>query len=266
MPRGYGAHISGNAFSTWSGVSNTQYNFVDANATARALSGLAIIIQESVKQEYKKRGDAVVYELNRRIKVRRQEQESLYLSFLTSNPEYNDKQQLLAAILPWVVSDRSSQDAYSALNSAKTILQKMEKGIGVSGDWFGFFSQEGELTNGETYSLNSFFYIKLQQNGSNVTGFGKLGTGDDIRINGVIEGNKMKTTVQNLTAGVNSVVESIVSADQVTSNFYGDGANETFLGKAAFLDSQLISRFAALSKTFLTQTLNDKSSFSAASR
>jgi hypothetical protein len=91
-----------------------------------------------------------------------------------------------------------------ALEEAKKIILTLGRGEGMTGNWYGVFSQTSTLDNGQTVSFNQFSRVDLQQKANIVTGKGEIGTGEQLEISGRVENGQFEGIVANSTSAINS--------------------------------------------------------------
>jgi hypothetical protein len=232
MPVGFGYQTYGRAYGSYSGTGYTQYYYTDANAFARSMHNLRAAIAQAQAASYRARGLEVFAELQGRIARRSAETQILINEFFRENPDLESRKKLIGAILPWVVSKDAQLSPREALEEAKKILLSLGRGEGMTGNWYGVFSQTSTLNNGQTLSFNQFSRVTLQQNANMVTGKGEIGTGEQLEISGRVENGRFEGIVANITSAINSRLSGIVADEQVVVEFSGAGVGHRVQGVA----------------------------------
>lgn len=233
MPSGYSRNIYGSHTGTFSGTTTTNYQYYDANATARAANNLAIAINQAQIQANIERGKEVIVELQRRQRERQAETQAVIEKFFNDYPEMRDEQPLLAAILPWVSAENPEKAPYDKLEEARNIALSNPREEGLTGRWFGVFSQQIKDNSGEQYNVNSFFVIGLGEADGKIAGKGVAGNGGRIELYGTRSGHKIEAVIVNKDAGVNSAMEATASPEQISGSYKGSGRGLTWRGDFA---------------------------------
>jgi hypothetical protein len=235
MPSATGRAWYGSATGTISGTATTQYHYADKNATARTVNEISTAIHAKRISRYKARGTEVLAEVQRRIDERRLAVEADIKRFFTAHPDLEARRPLFAAVVPWIVPASNDQGGPSILEAARARIESMTRGEGMSGQWYGLFSQETRLSNGETVAFNSFVRLDLVQSGDSVRGKGELGSGEVIDFQATLLQGELKGVVANTTSAINSKVAGIVAENQVTASFTGVGVGQELKGTAILL-------------------------------
>jgi hypothetical protein len=230
MPVGYGYQAYGRAYGSYSGTGYTQYYYTDANAFARSMHNLGAAIAQAQAASYRARGLEVFAELQGRIARRSAETQILISEFFRENPGLEPRKKLIGAILPWVVSKGAQLSPREALEEATKIILTLGRGEGMTGNWYGVFSQTSTLDNGQTVSFNQFSRVDLQQKANIVTGKGEIGTGEQLEISGRVENGRFEGIVANITSAINSRLSGIVADEQVVVEFSGAGVGHRVQG------------------------------------
>ncbi len=234
MPVGYGAAVYGSTQGTVTGVASTQYRYADVNATARLANSIAQSIYQAKQKKCRQRAEAVWQEYQGRAARRRQEMELLITSFFDSHPELNSRRMLVAAIAPWVAAEGAS-DPRNTLEKAGQLATSLRRGEGVTGPWYGMFSQTSRLDNGETVGFSQFVRLELSQIGNHITGKGLLGSGEVIELTGQADGARMTAAVANTTSAINVSLSAVAAPSQITGEFAGAGVGQRIAGTVVLL-------------------------------
>ena len=163
------------------------------------------------------------------------ERQKVVENFFRENPELKSRSKLIGAILPWVVSQSTSLLPREALNQSKRKALSLYRGDGMTGDWYGVFSQNSTLENGETVSFNQFFRATLLQDGNKITGTGEIGTGEQLEISGTIAAGQFEGVVANTTSAINSRFSGIVADEQVAHLALIEEVEHKTAGKMKFV-------------------------------
>lgn len=228
MPMGYRASMSG----SWSGSSTSTYSYYDANSFARNLNGMAIAITQIVAQRRQARLQAILGEIQHRVRSRRQRVESEIRDFFAQNPELRGRGTAFASVMPWIVSQNPDLSTLRQLELAKQALLANSVSNRLEGRWHGTFAQVSTLEDGRTISFNSFVYADLVQRGNSVQGKGYLGTGDLLSIAGTVSNGRLIGTVENITSQMHTVFQADATGSQITVTFEGSGAGQEYTGRA----------------------------------
>lgn len=233
LPAGYGYSVYGRSQGIITGTATSQFYYTDANSFASGMHTLGAMIAQSRAASFRKRGQAVLIEFQARSANRARETQKVVEDFFEQNPSLASQKKVIAAILPWVArrSERISDQA--ALEQAKTMAMLPRGGEGMTGDWYGVFSQESTLNNGKTISSNRFLRVGLLENGNTVSGSGEMITGERLKISGKRENGKFQGIVDNLTVSVTSQVSGSVTDEETVVTFIGVGIDERVQGVAA---------------------------------
>lgn len=233
MPVGYGTHLSGIVTGTVRGGGRTQYQYTDVNAAARLGNSLALAISQARQQAYRQRGLDVLGEYEWRVLLRRQETERVIFEFFASNPHLQDRNKLVAAVAPWAAAEGYAEGA-AVLERAGEIVSNLPSGPGLSGRWYGLFSQTSRLDGGEVFAFSEFVQVALEETEEGrVTGEGLLGSGEVIEFDGELENNRIAAVVANVTSGINVEFSAIPGETQMTGEFAGYGAGQRVSGTVA---------------------------------
>ncbi len=232
MPYGYQGRFTG----TLTGTAITTYSYYDVNSFSRALNGLALLINQISLQRKQREFQAVLSEIENRIQNRRRQLDLEIRRFFASNPSLRGKEAVLAAVLPWVVSQNPGFSATEALNAAKEVVLELARRSDLTGKWYGVFAQHSVLETGEQLSLNSFVVVELvQSEDGKVRGQGYLGTGDAIFLAGEVAGETLVGRVENVTSGYHTVFSARVGADRFDAEFKGTAQGEVYSGRAVLV-------------------------------
>jgi hypothetical protein len=219
-----------------SGTATTQYQYADANAGARLGNSIATMISRSREKSYRKRGQEVWEELTARIEDERQRMTTIVEEFFRNNPDLAQRRTLVTVVTPWVAADSpESASPTEVLESAKGRIEGMERGVGLSGDWFGVLAQTTTLEDGSTVAFNEFLQISIVDDAGELTGRGTLGSGEVVQLQGTVDGTRVTGAVANTTSAINVAVQGVVLADQITLEYEGVGPGQTLTGTAVLL-------------------------------
>jgi len=234
MPTGYGTSTYGSVSGVASGTANTSYHYTDANAMAELGNSIAAAISRSKREKYRRRALEVLKEYNRRVTERRAATERVIVNFFEDNPELENRRTLVAAVAPWAAAE-SGTTARATLNGTKEIIDSLPRGDGVTGDWYGAFSQTTTTANGQVYAFNEFVRLTLDQTGNAFTGTGELGSGEKLELSGTVNGSRITAEVANTTSAINVTMSGIDTPDQITGEFSGFGAGTRMKGTFTLL-------------------------------
>jgi hypothetical protein len=222
MPTGYGAYVSGRASGTVRGSAVTRYRYTDVNAYARLGNSIAAAISRARQENYRRRGLEVYEEYQRRVVSRREAAESLIRGFFSDNPDLAGRQTLVASVAPWAAAEGYGE-GLAILDRTKQLIESLDRGAGLTGDWYGTFSQTSSAQDGTEVAFSEFVKVKLEQVGSRVTGGGVLGSGEVIELEGDLGSQGLEATVANITSAINVNLSAIVATNQITGSFAGFG-------------------------------------------
>lgn len=234
MPTGYGAYVSGTAAGSASGSATTRYQYTDVNASARLGNAIGTAISRARQENYRRRGLEVYEEYQRRAEARRAEAESLIQEFFDSNPDLRGRQNLVAVVAPWAAAE-GYQDGRETLRRTKELIGQLARGDGLSGAWYGTFSQTSTGQDGSVVAFSEFVRLTLQQEGSHVTGSGTLGSGEVIELDGELSDHDLAAMVANTTSAINVKLNAIVASNQITGGFSGFGGGVRMEGNFTLL-------------------------------
>lgn len=234
MPVGYGISTTGTVNGTVAGNATTQYQYTDVNAGARLGNAIATSISRSKQGKYQKRAEEVWAEYQSRTEKRRHDTELLISTFFGAHPELSDRRMLVAAVAPWVAADPLS-NGRNTLERAAVIIAAMSRGPGLTGPWYGMFSQVTKMDNGETIAFSQFVRLELTDSGGHITGRGTLGSGEIVELAGKMDGPRLNAAVANTTSAINVVLTGIAATSQFTGEFSGSGAGQRLSGTVVLL-------------------------------
>lgn len=234
MPRGYGVATIGTVQGAVRGATTTQYQYTDVNAGARLGNAIATAISRSQQGKYQHRADEVWKEYQLRSERRRRSTEMDIASFFNAHPDLESRRMLVAAVAPWVAAQAVGY-GQGTLERAAVVIAGMIRGQGVSGPWYGMFSQTSILASGETVAFSQFVKLDLSQVGSKVTGKGTLGSGEVIELEGQMDGPRMSAAVANTSSAINVALSGIAATSQITGEFSGSGAGQRLTGTVVLL-------------------------------
>jgi hypothetical protein len=234
MPGGYGATMSGTATGTVHGTATTRYQYTDVNATARQVNAIATAISRFRQEAYRRRALEVLSEYQRRVTARRLETERVIEDFFTQNPDLQSRRPLVAVIAPWAAAE-GRPDGRAILQRTREIISTLPRGLGLSGTWYGTFTQTNTSPRGETITFSEFVRLSLQQDGPTLTGRGVLGSGDNIELSGTVTDQDISAAVANTTSAINVKMTAIAAPSQITGSFVGFGAGTRIEGMFTLL-------------------------------
>lgn len=234
MPVGYGVSTHGAMRGNYSGASTTRYQYTDVNAAARLGNAIAVAINQRKEAAYRRRGQEVWTEYQSRVEQRRLAMEELISDFFAANPSLQNKRMLMAAVAPWVAAEAGS-DPERTLIQSKDVIENLTRGEGVTGSWYGMFSQTTLAQSGETVSFSEFVKLELVEHNGQVTGSGILGSGEVIELDGTLTGPQLSAAVANTTSAINVTLSAIAASSQITGEFRGSGPGQSMTGTFVLL-------------------------------
>lgn len=234
MPVGYGVATQGQLSGTVTGTANTQYQYTDVNAAARLGNVIATAISQRREANYRKRGQEAWQEYQARVMARRSESERLIASFFTANPDLQNRRMLVAAVAPWVAS-QGTTSPQETLERTKAMISALPRGRGLSGAWYGMFSQTTKTDQGEVFAFSQFVKLTLVEENGRVTGSGMLGSGELIELSGQLAGQQLSAGVANTTSAINVSLTAVAANTQITGEFTGSGAGQRLTGTFVLL-------------------------------
>jgi hypothetical protein len=234
MPVGYGVSTWGSMDGSVRGSSSTQYQYTDVRAGERLGNSIALAISRSKQAKYRRRAEEVWTAYQSRAAQRRAETERVIANFFAARPELGERRMLVAAVAPWVASE-GSVEGTATLERAADVIAAMRRGRGVSGPWYGMFSQTSKLDNGETIAFSQFVKVELTQDGDRLVGKGKLGSGELVELEGKMDGPKLSAAVANTTSAINVTLAAVAATTQITGEFSGSGAGQRITGTVVLL-------------------------------
>lgn len=229
MPTGYGATVTGTVTGTMSGTATTRYQYTDVNAGARLGNAIAVAISRSRQAAYRRRGMEVLAEYQSRVTARRLETSRMIQEFFAQNPDLQSRQPLVAVVAPWAAAEGRS-DGRAILQRTKDIISTLPRGDGLSGTWYGAFTQTNTSPQGETFTFSEFVRLTLQQQGTVLTGRGTLGSGDNLELSGTVTNQDVSAAVANTTSAINVRMTGLAAPSQITGSFAGFGAGAQMTG------------------------------------
>jgi hypothetical protein len=233
MPVGYGTQTRGSINGSVSGQSNTQYQYTDVNAAARLGNSIAMAISQARERKYRQRAEEVWQEYQSRVASRRYQAEARIATFFSANPNLLQKRMLVAAVAPWAAAEGGSPE--ETLERTKNMISTMNRGPGLSGTWYGMFSQKSVTETGETIAFSQFVRLDLTEKGGRITGDGLIGSGEVLSLTGELAGSRLSAAVANTTSAINVQLTGIVAPTQITGEFEGGGAGQHISGSVTLL-------------------------------
>ena len=107
------AHQHGSVTGSVDGASSTRYHYTDVNAGARLGNAIATAITQAREAAYRKRGQEVWAEFQRRAEIRRAQTEQLIQEFFSAYPRLQSRRLLVAAVAPWAAAGMHRRPADS---------------------------------------------------------------------------------------------------------------------------------------------------------
>lgn len=201
------------------------------DAAIRAGHLLGAAIAQSQAAAYRDRGLAVLAEFETRRDAREKAATTLLSKFFRDNPELQERERLVAAVVPWAAAEYSEPRDYLA--ETKRIVGSVRRGEGIEGQWFGVFTQTSTFPDGSSGSFSQFVRADFGQQGSSIDGTGMIGTGEELEFKGTLGPfGEIEIVVANTTSAINSRISGLVAADQMTLEFDGAGAGQRVSGTA----------------------------------
>lgn len=235
MPVGYGSSTYGTIAGSVRGTATTRYQYTDVNAGARLGNTIAMAVSQARRRAYRRRGEEVWAEYQRRVTERRERTEALIQEFFAANPELEDRRMLVAAVAPWVAAEADVSDR-GVLERTKGVIENLPRRKGVAGRWYGVFAQTTTNEEGESFAFSEFVKVDLSEGeDGGVEGDGILGSGEELQISGEVDGQELSGSVANTTSGINVTLSAIAAETQITGEFSGYGAGQTLSGTVLLL-------------------------------
>jgi len=191
MPHGYRPYHVGSF-----GKASTKYSYTDADAFFNSLRTTAQLISQYKIGRLRERGNSVVSEFQTKAEERRKKTEMAIEQFFVRNPDLTTKKTLLAAILPWVASEKNFLSDAEMLDDAGNTVRNLQTSEEFKHTWFGIFSMIDRLPDGKTMASSNFIVTKLRVIGDVLTGEGNLGTGEKFSLQANVTGRKWKGVVE----------------------------------------------------------------------
>ena len=231
MPHGYRTHGSG----MFSGSGITQYQYTDANASIRAVILVTQLVNESKIRRLQERGYSIVVEFRRRVEEKRKNIAIAIEQFFVKNPDLRFKKTLLAAILPWVASDKTFKSDTEMLEYAGDIARGLRTSKKLLNTWFGTLSQIDRLPDGTRQAFSNFVVVNQHVTGNILTGRGTVGTGESVSLQANIKDGKWKGVITNETAGASFECEGVMTDVEFTASYKGYAWGRYLEGTAVLL-------------------------------
>lgn len=235
MPVGYGSSTYGSVSGTVTGSASTRYTYTDVNTGAQLGNTIALAISRARQAAYRRRGEEVLDEYERRVTARREETEQVIEEFFASNPEMESRRMLMAAVAPWVAAETDA-DGIEILERTKDVIDDLSREPGLSGRWYGIFTQTVTDAEDEVYGFTEFLHVDLEETEDGaVEGTGMLGSGERLEILGELDGSELNASVANVTSGINVVATAITAETQIAGDFAGFGLGQQIDGTVLLL-------------------------------
>jgi hypothetical protein len=229
MPNGYGATVTGSAYGTMNGTATTQYQYTDVNASARLGNEIASAITRSRQRAYRQRAMDVLEEFQRRVAERRIQAEQMIREFFARNPDLQARRPLVAVVAPWAAAEGMT-DGRAILERTRQLIAELPRGDGLSGRWYGAFTQTNTGPQGQTFSFSQFVRVDFRQQGSSLNGTGSLGSGERIEVSGRVDQQQISAVVANITSAINTRMTALATSSQITGSFTGSAAGGSMQG------------------------------------
>ena len=155
--------------------------------------------------------------------------------FLIKNPDLRARKPLLAAILPWVASEKTFKSDTEMLEYAGNIVRELRTSKKLLTTWYGTFSQINRLPDGTTQAFSNFVFINQRVTGNVLTGRGTVGTGETVSLQATIKDGKWKGVVTNETAGASFECEGVMTDTEFTLSYRGYAWGRYLQGTAVLL-------------------------------
>jgi hypothetical protein len=206
VPTSYGAYYSGSGYGTYSGVGQTRYTYTDVTALAQLMHLVGAAVASANAEVLRRRGQEVIAEVQRRVEVRRVAAQRPVDRFFAENKALADDKALVTAVLAFI-PPQANTDASDQLRQAKQVIDRMQRGPGLAGDWYGVFAQVSTLQDGRKFAMNNFLRLRITQEGNKLIGTGELGTGEKISVDCAVNGDEVTGTVTNTSSLLNLSVK-----------------------------------------------------------
>jgi hypothetical protein len=176
-----------------------------------------------------------VVEFRRRAEEKRKNIEIEIEEFFVKNPDLRFKKTLLAAILPWVASEKTFKSDTEMLEYAGNIARQLRTSKKLLNIWFGTFSQIDRFPDGTTQAFSNFVFINQRVTGNVLTGRGTVGTGETVSLQANIKDGKWRGVVTNETAGASFECEGVMTDTEFTLSYRGYAWGRHLEGTAVLL-------------------------------
>jgi hypothetical protein len=141
----------------------------------------------------------------------------------------------LAAILPWVASEKTFKSHNETLEYAGNIARALRTSKELSKKWFGTFSQISRFQDGTTVAGSDFITANTHITGDVLTGKGILGSGEVVSLQAHIKDGKWKGVVTNQTVGASFECEGIMADTEFTASYKGYALGRYLQGTVVLL-------------------------------
>ncbi|GIK87992.1 MAG: hypothetical protein BroJett026_34730 [Betaproteobacteria bacterium] len=202
IPTRYGGYYTGSAQGTHSGISQSRHYYTDVNALARIVHVVGAATAQVSAEAARRRGQDVAAEMQRRVEARRAQATLPVDKFFAEHKELENAKPLVTAVLAFTPSQGAS-DGSESLRKAKQVIDSMQRGPDLAGDWYGVFAQISALPDGRKFAMNNFLRLRIAQHGTKLTGSGELGTGEEISIDCEVIDDEVTGTVTNISSPLN---------------------------------------------------------------
>jgi hypothetical protein len=206
VPTSYAAYYSGNAYGTSSAIAQTRYTYTDITALAQVVHLVGAAVASVNAEVLRRRGQEVVAEMQRRVEARRVAAQKPIDQFFIDNKALADDKALVTAVLAFI-PPQPNTDVSDRLQQAKEVIDRMQRGPGLAGDWYGVFAQVSAMQDGRKFAMNNFLRLRISQDGNKLTGSGELGTGEKILVDCAVNGDEVTGTVTNTSSLLNLSVK-----------------------------------------------------------
>lgn len=120
--------------------------------------------------------------------------------------------------------------AAAILERTKQLIAANPRGAGMTGVWYGAFTQTSTTPDGQRVTFSEFVRLSLRQDGSTLSGQGSLGSGEKIELSGTLSNQDISATVANTTSAINVRMTALAAPSQITGSFAGFGAGARMEG------------------------------------
>lgn len=145
--------------------------------------------------------------------------------FYQRYPEFLKRKMLITAILFWVDGPMTE---IATFERAKAIAESLSQGPELTGRWFGIVTFEPNQNQ-------NFVFFDLEQEGNDVTGTGRLRTGQELKVTARTNDDELSGVVVNTTEALESEVAGMVGDTYMRLRFSTQGAGVSARGSVVLL-------------------------------